>query len=141
MNILALFSPLPPGRWQMPRCHYSVKSGWADCKRLKRHGAARLSCRLHIAFILNLLAYDSLKAALNSVTLEHTKELRDTSIKINAVDLGHAFGKRAAADGAKSQPRCVVSPPRLMIYLVHFRVNVEWLVANSRTPQVILEQG
>jgi NAD(P)-dependent dehydrogenase (short-subunit alcohol dehydrogenase family) len=38
---------------------------------------------------LNLLAYNSSKAALNAVTLEYAKELRDTSIKVNAADPGY----------------------------------------------------
>ena len=51
---------------------------------------------------LNLLAYNSSKAALNSITLEYAKELRVTSIKINAADPGYVYGDRTYADGAKA---------------------------------------
>jgi NAD(P)-dependent dehydrogenase (short-subunit alcohol dehydrogenase family) len=56
---------------------------------------------------LHLLAYNSSKAALNAVTLEYAKELRDTSIKVNAADPGYCAtdlnghqGYRTAAQGA-----------------------------------------
>jgi NAD(P)-dependent dehydrogenase (short-subunit alcohol dehydrogenase family) len=38
---------------------------------------------------LNLLAYNSSKAALNHVTLQYAIELRETPIKVNAADPGH----------------------------------------------------
>lgn len=38
---------------------------------------------------LNLLAYNSSKAALNAVTLQFAIELRETGIKVNAADPGH----------------------------------------------------
>jgi NAD(P)-dependent dehydrogenase (short-subunit alcohol dehydrogenase family) len=56
---------------------------------------------------LNLLAYNSSKAALNSVTLEYAKELRGTSVAVNAADPGYCAtdlnghqGYRTAAQGA-----------------------------------------
>ncbi len=60
--------------------------------------------------MLNLLAYDSSKAALNSITLEYAKELRQTPIKINAADPGYVFGDRTAADGAKAAVRLATLP-------------------------------
>ncbi len=54
---------------------------------------------------LHMLAYNSSKAALNAVTLEYAKELRGTSIKINAADPGYVFGDRTYADGAKAAVR------------------------------------
>lgn len=59
---------------------------------------------------LNLLAYTSSKAALNSVTLEYAKELRETPIKVNAADPGYVFGDRTAADGAKAAVRLAILP-------------------------------
>jgi len=59
---------------------------------------------------LNLLAYDSSKAALNSVTLEYAKELRETPIKVNAADPGYVYGDRTAADGAKAATRLATLP-------------------------------
>jgi NAD(P)-dependent dehydrogenase (short-subunit alcohol dehydrogenase family) len=38
---------------------------------------------------LNLLAYNSSKAALNHVTLQYAIELRQTSVKVNSADPGH----------------------------------------------------
>lgn len=52
--------------------------------------------------MLSLLAYNTSKAALNSITLEYAKELRQTPIKINAADPGYVFGDRTPADGAKA---------------------------------------
>jgi NAD(P)-dependent dehydrogenase (short-subunit alcohol dehydrogenase family) len=57
---------------------------------------------------LNLLAYNSSKAALNAVTLQFAIELRETGIKVNAADPGHAatdingrHGERKPSDAAK----------------------------------------
>ena len=57
---------------------------------------------------LNLLAYNSSKAALNAVTLQFAIELREVGIKVNAADPGHAatdingrHGDRNASDAAK----------------------------------------
>lgn len=60
---------------------------------------------------LNMLAYNSSKAALNAVTLEYAKEQRSTSIKINAADPGYVFGSRTYADGAKAAVRLATLPP------------------------------
>jgi NAD(P)-dependent dehydrogenase (short-subunit alcohol dehydrogenase family) len=56
---------------------------------------------------LTLLAYNSSKAALNAITLDYAKELRDTAIKVNAADPGYCStdlnghqGYRTAAQGA-----------------------------------------
>jgi NAD(P)-dependent dehydrogenase (short-subunit alcohol dehydrogenase family) len=60
--------------------------------------------------MLNLLAYNSSKAALNSVTLEYAKEFRGTPIKINSADPGYVFGDRTPADGAKATVRLATLP-------------------------------
>ncbi len=56
---------------------------------------------------LNLLAYNSSKAALNEITLEYAKELRGSTVKINAADPGYVStdlnnhqGYRTPAQGA-----------------------------------------
>jgi NAD(P)-dependent dehydrogenase (short-subunit alcohol dehydrogenase family) len=56
---------------------------------------------------LNLLAYNSSKAALNSITLEYAKELRGTPVTVNAADPGYCDtdlnrhqGYRTPAQGA-----------------------------------------
>jgi NAD(P)-dependent dehydrogenase (short-subunit alcohol dehydrogenase family) len=61
---------------------------------------------------LNLLGYNSSKAALNAVTLEYVKELRSTSIKVNAADPGYCAtdlnghqGRRSAEQGAAAAVR------------------------------------
>jgi NAD(P)-dependent dehydrogenase (short-subunit alcohol dehydrogenase family) len=61
---------------------------------------------------LNLLAYDSSKAALNALTIEYAKELRSTSIKVNAADPGYCAtdlnghqGYRSAEQGAAAAVR------------------------------------
>lgn len=57
---------------------------------------------------LNLLAYNSSKAALNAATLQFAIELRDTGIKVNAADPGHTatdingqLGNRRPSEAAK----------------------------------------
>jgi len=57
---------------------------------------------------LNLLAYNSSKAALNAVTLQFAIELREAGIKVNAADPGHAatdingrHGDRKPSEAAK----------------------------------------
>lgn len=57
---------------------------------------------------MNLLAYNSSKAALNAATLQFAIELRDAPIKVNAADPGHAatdinghLGDRRASEAAK----------------------------------------
>ncbi len=61
---------------------------------------------------LNLLGYNSSKAALNAVTLEYAKELRSTPIKVNAADPGYCAtdlnghqGHRSAQQGAAASVR------------------------------------
>ena len=56
----------------------------------------------------NLLAYNSSKAALNALTLQYAIELRDSRIKVNAVDPGHCatdinghLGDRHPAEAAR----------------------------------------
>jgi NAD(P)-dependent dehydrogenase (short-subunit alcohol dehydrogenase family) len=56
---------------------------------------------------LNQLAYQSSKTALNAVTVTYAKELRETSIKVNAAnpgfvatDINHHHGQRTPAEGA-----------------------------------------
>jgi len=62
------------------------------------------------AAMLSLLAYNSSKAALNSVTLEYAKELRGTPIKVNSADPGYVYGERTAVDGAKAAVRLATLP-------------------------------
>ena len=57
---------------------------------------------------LNLLAYNSSKAALNHITLQYAIELRGTRIKVNAADPGHCatdingrLGDRLPSEAAK----------------------------------------
>lgn len=57
---------------------------------------------------MNLLAYNSSKAALNAVTLQFAIELREAGIKVNAADPGHTatdingrLGDRPASEAAK----------------------------------------
>lgn len=57
---------------------------------------------------LNLLAYNSSKAALNAATLQFAIELRETGIKVNAADPGHTatdingrHGDRPPSEAAK----------------------------------------
>jgi len=66
---------------------------------------------------VNLLAYNSSKAALNAVTLEYAKELRGTPIKINAAcpgycatDLNGRRGHRTATQGAVIAVRLATLP-------------------------------
>ncbi|HEX2492700.1 MAG TPA: SDR family oxidoreductase [Steroidobacter sp.] len=56
----------------------------------------------------NLLAYNTSKAALNALTLQYAIELRDSRIKVNAVDPGHCatdingrIGDRHPSEAAK----------------------------------------
>ena len=44
---------------------------------------------VNLSSAMGSLAYNSSKSALNSITLEYAKELRGTSIKINAVSPGY----------------------------------------------------
>jgi NAD(P)-dependent dehydrogenase (short-subunit alcohol dehydrogenase family) len=66
---------------------------------------------------LNLLAYNSSKAALNAVTLQFAIELRDAGIKVNAADPGHAatdingqHGDRKPSDAARVIVRLALLP-------------------------------
>lgn len=66
---------------------------------------------------VNLLAYNTSKAALNILTLEYAKELRDTPIKVNAsnpglcaTDLTNHSGERTAAQGAVAAVRLATLP-------------------------------
>jgi NAD(P)-dependent dehydrogenase (short-subunit alcohol dehydrogenase family) len=66
---------------------------------------------------LNLLAYNSSKAALNSVTIEYAKEFRGTPIKINASDPGYVAtdlnkhrGYRTPKQGAVAAVRLATLP-------------------------------
>ena len=62
---------------------------------------------------LNLLAYNSSKAALNSVTIEYAKELRGTSIKINASDPGYVATDLNRHQGYKTPQQGAVAAIRL----------------------------
>jgi NAD(P)-dependent dehydrogenase (short-subunit alcohol dehydrogenase family) len=67
---------------------------------------------------LNLLAYNSSKAALNAATLQYAIELRDTAIKVNAVDPGHCatdingnLGDRHPSEAARTIVRLATLSP------------------------------
>jgi NAD(P)-dependent dehydrogenase (short-subunit alcohol dehydrogenase family) len=66
---------------------------------------------------LILLAYNSSKAALNSITLEYAKELRNSAIKVNAADPGYCAtdlnghqGYRTPAQGAAASVTLATLP-------------------------------
>jgi NAD(P)-dependent dehydrogenase (short-subunit alcohol dehydrogenase family) len=66
---------------------------------------------------VNLLAYNSSKTALNAMTMQFAKELRDLPIKVNAADpgytatdLNHHTGTRSAAEGARVAVRLATLP-------------------------------
>jgi NAD(P)-dependent dehydrogenase (short-subunit alcohol dehydrogenase family) len=67
---------------------------------------------------LYLLAYNSSKSALNAVTVQFAKELRDTPIKVNAADPGYTAtdlnnhqGTRDVEQGARAAVRLATLPP------------------------------
>ena len=62
---------------------------------------------------LKLLGYNSSKAALNAVTLEYAKELRDTPIKINAADPGYSATDLNGHQGYRSTEQGAVAAVRL----------------------------
>jgi NAD(P)-dependent dehydrogenase (short-subunit alcohol dehydrogenase family) len=62
---------------------------------------------------LNLLGYNSSKAALNAVTLEYAKELRDTRIKVNAADPGYCATDLNGQQGYRSPEQGAVAAVRL----------------------------
>jgi NAD(P)-dependent dehydrogenase (short-subunit alcohol dehydrogenase family) len=62
---------------------------------------------------LNLLAYNSSKAALNSVTIEYAKELRNTSIKVNAADPGYVATDLNRHQGYKTPEQGAAAAVRL----------------------------
>ncbi|MGO8694104.1 MAG: SDR family oxidoreductase [Rectinemataceae bacterium] len=64
---------------------------------------------------LMLLAYNSSKAALNSITLEYAKELRDTPIKINAVSPGYVDTDLSHHQGNLTPEQGAVAPVRLSL--------------------------
>ena len=66
---------------------------------------------------VNLLAYNSSKTALNAVTVQFAKELRDTPIKVNAADPGYTAtdmnghsGTRTVEQGATAAVRLATLP-------------------------------
>jgi NAD(P)-dependent dehydrogenase (short-subunit alcohol dehydrogenase family) len=66
---------------------------------------------------INLLAYNSSKSALNAVTVQIAKELRDTPIKVNAADPGYTAtdlnnhqGTRDVEQGARAAVRLATLP-------------------------------
>jgi NAD(P)-dependent dehydrogenase (short-subunit alcohol dehydrogenase family) len=66
---------------------------------------------------INLLAYNSSKSALNAVTVQFAKELRDTPIKVNAADPGYTAtdlnnyqGRRDMEQGARAAVRLATLP-------------------------------
>ena len=62
---------------------------------------------------LNLLGYNSSKAALNAVTLEFSKELRNTPIKVNAADPGYCTTDLNGHQGYRSPEQGAVAAVRL----------------------------
>jgi NAD(P)-dependent dehydrogenase (short-subunit alcohol dehydrogenase family) len=71
----------------------------------------------HVPSHLTFLAYNSSKAALNAVTLQYAAALRDSRIKINAVDPGHSatdingrMGNRPPAEAARLPVRLALLP-------------------------------
>ncbi|HZM55352.1 MAG TPA: SDR family oxidoreductase [Acidimicrobiales bacterium] len=62
---------------------------------------------------LNLLGYNSSKAALNSVTLEFSKELSDTPVKVNASDPGYCATDLNGHQGYRSPEQGAVAVVRL----------------------------
>jgi NAD(P)-dependent dehydrogenase (short-subunit alcohol dehydrogenase family) len=62
---------------------------------------------------LNLLAYNSSKAALNSITIEYAKELRGTSIKVNAADPGYVATDLNRHQGYKTPEQGAAAAVRL----------------------------
>jgi NAD(P)-dependent dehydrogenase (short-subunit alcohol dehydrogenase family) len=64
---------------------------------------------------LILLAYNSSKAALNSVTLEYAKELRGTPIKINAVSPGYVATDLNQHKGYLTPEQGATAPVRLAL--------------------------
>jgi len=66
---------------------------------------------------LNLLAYNTSKTALNAATAQYALELKDTPIKVNAVDPGHCAtdinghnAERSAAEAARIPVRFALLP-------------------------------
>jgi NAD(P)-dependent dehydrogenase (short-subunit alcohol dehydrogenase family) len=66
---------------------------------------------------INLLAYNSSKTALNAVTVQLAKELRETGIKINAADPGYTAtdfnqhrGTQSVVEGARAAVRLATLP-------------------------------
>lgn len=64
---------------------------------------------------LMLLSYNSSKAALNAVTLEYAKELRGTSIKINAVSPGYVSTDLNQHRGNLTPEQGAAAPVRLAL--------------------------
>jgi NAD(P)-dependent dehydrogenase (short-subunit alcohol dehydrogenase family) len=62
---------------------------------------------------VTLLAYNSSKTALNAVTVQFAKELRDTLIKINAADPGYTATDLNNHQGTRSVERCARAAVRL----------------------------
>jgi NAD(P)-dependent dehydrogenase (short-subunit alcohol dehydrogenase family) len=81
--------------------------------RLASLSRALESTPSHLLF----LAYNSSKTALNAVTLQYALALRDTTVRINAVDPGHSatdingrMGDRPAAEAARLPVRLALLP-------------------------------
>jgi NAD(P)-dependent dehydrogenase (short-subunit alcohol dehydrogenase family) len=78
---------------------------------------ASLSRALETGAHLTFLAYNSSKTALNAVTLQYALALRDTPIKVNAVDPGHSatdingrVGDRPPSEAARLPVRLALLP-------------------------------
>lgn len=83
-------------------------------------GSVTLTGRMQPPMLfVNWLAYNSSKAALNAVTVEYAKALRETPIRVNAVSPGrvssdlnnHAAGGKTTAQGAEVAVHVATLPP------------------------------
>ena len=62
---------------------------------------------------INLLAYNSSKTAVNAITVAFAKELRDTSIKVNAADPGYVATDLNQHQGYRTVEQGAAEPVRL----------------------------
>ena len=66
---------------------------------------------------VNLLAYNSSKTALNAVTVQFAKELRDTPIKVNAADPGYTATDMNGHSGTRTVEQGATAAVRLATLL------------------------
>jgi len=94
----------------------NVSSSLGSIALATRNGPA-VTQRAEAAFWPTLLAYNSSKTALNSITMQFANELRGTTIKVNsacpgycATDLNGHSGPRTASQGAQTPVRLAMLP-------------------------------